>query len=371
MGIPKPARASNWYNENMISRIAIKNYRSLRDVELRPGPLTVLIGPNGAGKSNIIDALKFLKGVCYGSSETDILAGSQLAERGGFGQVVWGGLTDEKIKLEVEFSASERTPHILRGLGVKVQGPPEFRALAHTFPIDADTREVTADASVINNEYRKEIDRRLQSWQFYNFSPALMRKPTKVKQESLLNESGSNLSTVIHSLFSEGHPDLEEAVGMLQVMAPTVERLVSPIYGDGQTYVALKEKGVKQPTGAWGLSDGTLLALALSVALVVDPLPNLICLETPEAEIHPSIMEAVADLLTAASYHAQVIVTTQSPYLLDQLPYEQFVIVEKKAGETRLRPLTVEEEDREFFREVGVGNAWFSGSIGGVPWDSD
>ena len=49
----------------MISRIAIKNFRSLRDVELRPGPLTVLIGPNGAGKSNILDALKFLKGVYW------------------------------------------------------------------------------------------------------------------------------------------------------------------------------------------------------------------------------------------------------------------------------------------------------------------
>ena len=45
----------------MISRIAIKNFRSLRDVELRPGPLTVLIGANGAGKSNVLDALRFLK----------------------------------------------------------------------------------------------------------------------------------------------------------------------------------------------------------------------------------------------------------------------------------------------------------------------
>ena len=192
-----------------------------------------------------------------------------------------------------------------------------------------------------------------------------------MKQESLLNETGSNLSTVIHSLFSEGNPDLDEAVEMLQVMVPTVERLVSPIFGDGQTYVALKEKGVKQPTGAWGLSDGTLLALALSVALVVEPLPKLICLETPEAEIHPSMMESVADMLEVASKHTQVVVTTQSTRLLDQLPCERFVIVEKEDGATRLRPLTVEQEDREFFREVGAGDAWFSGSIGGVPWDSD
>ena len=88
----------------MISRIAIKNFRSLRDVELRPGPLTVLIGPNGAGKSNILDALKFLKGVYWDWSQAEGLVESQLAERGGFGQVVWGGLTDENLMFEVDFS---------------------------------------------------------------------------------------------------------------------------------------------------------------------------------------------------------------------------------------------------------------------------
>ena len=129
----------------------------------------------------------------------------------------------------------------------------------------------------------------------------------------------------------------------------------------------LKEKGIEKPIGAWGLSDGTLLALALSVALVTEPLPELICVETPEAEIHPVMMETVADLLEVASRDTQVIVTTQSTRLLDWLPYERFVIVEKKRGETHLRPLTVEEDDHEFFRAVGVGNAWYSGSIGGIP----
>ncbi len=351
----------------MISRLAIKNYRSLRNVELRPGPLTVLIGPNGAGKSNIIDALRFLKAIHSASpGSSGKVTTERLEERGGYEQVVWGGMVDEKIEFEAEFSNGENGLDI-PGFRVEIQDSPGPYLRSDTFPIGA---EKWAGADGINNEYRKVVSH-LKSWQFYNFSPASMRKPTKVKQENVLNETGSNLSTVIHSLFSEGHPDLEEAVGMLKVMVPTVERLTSPIFGDGQTYVALKEKGVKQPTGAWGLSDGTLLALALSVALTVDPLPNLICMETPEAEIHPSMMEAVADLLTAASYHAQIIVTTQSPYLLDQLPYEQFVIVEKKDGETRLRPLTAEEGDHEFFREVGVGNVWVSGSIGGVPWDSD
>ena len=45
----------------MIRRIAVKGYKSLRDVELTLKPLTVIIGPNATGKSNLFDALHLLK----------------------------------------------------------------------------------------------------------------------------------------------------------------------------------------------------------------------------------------------------------------------------------------------------------------------
>ena len=73
----------------MISRLAIKNFRSLRDVELRPGPLTVLIGANGAGKSNILDALRFLKEINSDPQSRERVTNSQLDDRGGYEQVVW------------------------------------------------------------------------------------------------------------------------------------------------------------------------------------------------------------------------------------------------------------------------------------------
>ena len=333
---------------------------------MRPGPLTVLIGPNGSGKSNILDALKFLKEIHSDPRSREMVTNSQLEERGGYKQVVWGGLTDEKIEFEVEFSDSEREPDI-PDFRVELQDHPEPHLRFRTFPMGSETWDDSAGADGgINNEYQSAVAP-LRSWQFYNFSPELMRKPTKVKQENVLNESGSNLSTVIHSLFSEGHPDLEEAVGMLQVMVPTVERLVSPIFGDGQTYVALKETGVENPVGAWGLSDGTLLALALSVALVVRPEPELICVESPEAGIHPQMMEAVADMLEVASRDTQVIVTTQSPYLLEWLPFESFVVVEKEEGETRLNPLKHKDGIRETIKALGARDAWYSGYLGGEP----
>src|SRR3954447_2166964 len=44
-----------------ITRVVLKNYKSIVscDVELRP--LTILVGPNGSGKSNFVDALRFVQ----------------------------------------------------------------------------------------------------------------------------------------------------------------------------------------------------------------------------------------------------------------------------------------------------------------------
>ena len=45
----------------MITRIAIKNYKALRDVHASLGRFHVLVGPNGSGKSTLLDVLSFLR----------------------------------------------------------------------------------------------------------------------------------------------------------------------------------------------------------------------------------------------------------------------------------------------------------------------
>jgi predicted ATPase len=44
----------------MIHTLAFANYRSLCDVQLAVGPLTVITGGNGTGKSNVYRALRLL-----------------------------------------------------------------------------------------------------------------------------------------------------------------------------------------------------------------------------------------------------------------------------------------------------------------------
>lgn len=45
----------------MLTRLKVKGFKSLEDVEVRFGPFTCIAGANGVGKSNLFDAILFLK----------------------------------------------------------------------------------------------------------------------------------------------------------------------------------------------------------------------------------------------------------------------------------------------------------------------
>lgn len=50
----------------MIERLAIADYRSLRDIRLNLGQLTLVTGANGSGKSSLYRALRLLADVAQG-----------------------------------------------------------------------------------------------------------------------------------------------------------------------------------------------------------------------------------------------------------------------------------------------------------------
>jgi len=69
----------------MIDRIAIAGYRSLRDIVLPLGPLTLVTGPNGSGKSSLYRGLRLLADVGQGGVIRS------LAAEGGLGSTLWAG----------------------------------------------------------------------------------------------------------------------------------------------------------------------------------------------------------------------------------------------------------------------------------------
>jgi len=46
---------------NQLTRLQVKNFRSLADVSVELRPINVFFGPNGSGKSTLLEATRLLK----------------------------------------------------------------------------------------------------------------------------------------------------------------------------------------------------------------------------------------------------------------------------------------------------------------------
>ena len=64
-----------------ITRVVLRNYKSIAACQVPLGPLTFLVGPNGAGKSNFLDALRLVSESLTASLD------HALRERGGINEV--------------------------------------------------------------------------------------------------------------------------------------------------------------------------------------------------------------------------------------------------------------------------------------------
>jgi len=80
-----------------ISRLSIKNYKSLRDVDLELSPLTILIGTNGSGKSNFLSFFRLLK------NAADERLSQTISSMGGFNEIRWKPDKDGQIEWDVCF----------------------------------------------------------------------------------------------------------------------------------------------------------------------------------------------------------------------------------------------------------------------------
>ncbi|MBI5967935.1 MAG: AAA family ATPase, partial [Deltaproteobacteria bacterium] len=89
----------------MIKRLQVKNYKSLKEIDIELGKRNILVGPNMSGKSNLIDCLKFL-------THISILGVTQaFLNRGGFQEVAWkgggGGAISFQLLIEKERNTEE------------------------------------------------------------------------------------------------------------------------------------------------------------------------------------------------------------------------------------------------------------------------
>jgi predicted ATPase len=96
-------------------------------------------------------------------------------------------------------------------------------------------------------------------------------------------------------------------------------------------------------------SDGTLRVAGILTALLQEPPVPVIGIEEPELTVHPGAIPLLFDFLKQASRRSQVLVTTHSPELLDQVEAEEVRVVLRGPEGTTVAPMSPPQ--REAVRE--------------------
>jgi predicted ATPase len=356
----------------MIKKLKIKNYKSLKGIELELKKFNVLIGPNASGKSNLLDCLAFVSELTQDNVYRD------LEDRGGYERVVFGG-GKEKIEISFEFVLDNKASEFFISLSERgvveeelsiggemiIERHPQTKAkiLVSTPSGTNYVNKIFGDWDSAIKEY-PELKEYLIAWRSYNFMNSEMRRKDSAKRNLILAKTGKNLAQVLLSLHNERPKTFDKIEEILRQAIPQIDELLTPLTEGGETYVAIREKGFDFPFDYFQVSDGTLKLLAYITAIVIDE-PKLICFEEPENFIHPRLFELLVEVLKKSD--KQIILSTHSPYLVDLVEPEDVILVEKKDNETVAMRIKEADRLREHLKELGLGELLYSGEAGVAP----
>ena len=380
----------------------VKNYRALRDVELRLEPFTILLGPNGSGKSTVFDVFAFL-------SEC-LTAGLRKAwdRRGRFKELLSRGAT-EPLEIEVKYRERANDPLITYHLTIEEwpSGPHvakewlgwrrgqygrpfrflEFesgigKVISGELPEEDDERiSETLDSPevlAVNTlgQFAKHprvsaLRRFITGWYLSYLTADHTRGIPEAGPQEKLSQIGDNLPNVMQYL-REQHPrQLEGILRELARRVPRLERVEAELLADGRLMLQLKDGPFERPILAKWASDGTLKMLAYLVVLH-DPSPApLIGIEEPENHLHPRLLPELAEECRGATGRSQLIVTTHSPFFVNGLRTAETWVLYRDADGYTKACCTAEIRGIEEFMEQGakLGQLWVEGHFGvGEPF---
>ncbi len=345
----------------MITRVRVKNFRSLADVDVTLGPLTVLVGRNGAGKSAFIDVMRFVR-----DALTDNLDNA-IEKRGGLSSLRrWmpDSNSSEPIEIIIDvehlstpgqysFQLAAAMPDSYAILSEKCNfGAESFerntnRWSVHGFPAFQDQMMDLLDSKalvlptvkIFGNGSLNDIYKWLTDSKFYAFLPEELRKPQKKNGSRSLRERGENLAACIQEL---QRADLSGSLKntfkhITGITDIEVERASSG-------FLNIKTEHTS-PSGASALfdlaqeSDGTIRLLALLASLYQDVFNMVIVIEEPELSLHPGALNSIVGVIKEAALNNQVIIATQSPDFISEFDVHDLRVVEQRDGMTHIGPL--------------------------------
>lgn len=333
-----------------LKSVAIENFKSLRrSGTVRLKPLTVLIGSNGSGKSSLLEAVETYRDI--------VLDGLNSAME------AWGGFEDVRHKSvlqamtraaqvdpsrqyrPVRFNLALRLKRVAVRLDMAINSRDQGNRLyIQNEEIRQSGTSVRRNPGAKYNEGRSILTEMrsfdtivdaLKSVSFLRLNPVQIGalQPTRRTGGRIkLAADGANVAEYLIDLRERSASAYDEIELAMRHVLPYAREVQPRMLDAGvlrRGYLQLLEDKYEIP--GWLMSTGSLRALAL-IAVLLDPEPPpVIFIEEIENGLDPRTIGLIVDLLKAATAarKTQIVTTTHSPYLLDQLELDEVLLCER------------------------------------------
>lgn len=359
----------------MIESIAIRNFKSIKELRLDLRPVNVLIGPNGAGKSNFVGFFSFIHAIYEKQLAT------YTAERGGAGRILYLG-----SKVSVELFGELNFNNVNRYV-FKLQPNQEDRFI---FIGEGDfynkdkgdwyggtgwhlnsygTSHMESKLPEKQSPRQKFVQVFLESFRVYHFHDTSKNAPLKqtarIADTRFLRPDGANLAAFLYDLQQYHIRSFNQIEATVRLIAPYFERFDMQPKGE---YIRLnwRQKGTDMYLDVSDLSDGTLRFIALCTLLLQPKTPTTLLIDEPELGLHPFAINVLADLVQSISEKSQVILSTQSVNLVNQFSPEDIIVVENRDNQSLFHRLD-DAELGDWLQDYTLGDLWNKNVIGGNP----
>jgi predicted ATPase len=357
----------------------IKGFKSIKDQELEFGALNVVIGGNGAGKSNLIEVFSFLSQIYEQRLQ------AYTGESGGANSILhFGRKTTKSLYVKVEFANSETDSNLYSFELIPTDNDRFLFEKECTYYWDKKSYPTSAyndgfwsgheEARVSKEKTRvsRYVRNHLNSYRIYHFHDTSSSAPVKqtgdLEDNRYLRPDAGNLAAFLYML-QETEPDYYENI------KDTIKQ-IAPFFGDfrlrpsalNKEKIRLEwvEKGSDTYFSAASFSDGTLRFICLATLLLQPDLPSLVLIDEPELGLHPAAIQVLSGLLLSAATRTQLIVSTQSVTLINQLSPENIFVVDREDGESVFRHLK-DDDMSSWLDDYGLGELWEKNVLGGRP----
>lgn len=369
---------------DMLRRVVLHGFKSIKSMDLELRALNILIGANGSGKSNLVSYFKMLNEMMGGRLQTYIAAVGRAQSI-----LHYGPKQTPQMEAILEFQTAsgfntyhQRLFHVAGDTLAFAEETLDFKRPHWSGPsppplsLGAGHQETRIGEAVEHGNQTASVFRYLLNrCHVYHFhdtsSTAQVRQYCYIDNNHLLMPDAGNLAAFLYRLRHEPSSSAYQSiVATIRLIAPFFDDFALEPTGPSRRDMILnwREKGSDQIFGPHQLSDGTLRALCLITLLMQPPddLPALIVVDEPELGLHPYALNVIAALFGKAAHHTQILISTQSSSFLSNFDHEDVIVVSRSGAESQFTRPDPTKLDM-WLEEYSLGEVWEKNVIGGGP----